>query len=113
MADSNTTHLTADQQTLTPPTGLLRALTKSYWATHARFAEQLRMLTAMNYVARGVQVVAELGLADAVGEEPVSIPMLAAETQTRPDELGRVLRLLAAYEVFTVEGDGIRVNSAA
>ena len=65
------------------------------------------MLTAMNYVARGVQVVAELGLADAVGEEPVSITTLAAETQTRPDELGRVLRLLAAYEVFTVEGDGV------
>ena len=67
--------------------------------------EQLRILTAMNYVARGIHVVAELGVADAVGDAPVPVAAVATATGTQPDELGRLLRVLAAYDVFTVQGD--------
>ena len=67
--------------------------------------EGLRMLTAMNYVARCVQVAAEIRLADALGETPTPVPTLARNCGCDADALRRMLRLLAAYGVFAVNGD--------
>jgi hypothetical protein len=45
-------------------------------------------------------VVADLGIADALGDSPVSAAELAAATGTNADALHRVLRLISAHGVF-------------
>ena len=49
---------------------------------------------------RCLHAVANLGIADALGETPQSADMLAAATGTNADALARALRLLAANGVF-------------
>ena len=63
-------------------------------------------------VARCVHVVAELGVADALGDEPADAATLAALTQADPDALHRMLRLLSAHGVFAATDDGF-VHTAA
>lgn len=58
-----------------------------------------------NVLARCVQVVAEYGVADALADRPMTVAEIAEQTGMNPDALGRVLRLLAAHEVFMQEGD--------
>jgi hypothetical protein len=58
-----------------------------------------------NVLARCVQVVAEYGVADALADRPMTAAELAAQTGMNADALRRILRLLAAHEVFTQEGD--------
>jgi C-methyltransferase len=53
-----------------------------------------------------VRAAARLGLADALGEAPVSAEDLARATGTRPRALRRLLRALASHGVFTETGDG-------
>ena len=53
---------------------------------------------------RALHVIAELGVADALGETPRSVKALAAATGTDADALNRVLRLLSAHNIF--EGQG-------
>jgi hypothetical protein len=64
---------------------------------------------AMSYlVPRALHVVAELGVADHLDDEPRDATALAAATGTGalPDRLHRLLRLLAAHGVFElVDGD--------
>jgi hypothetical protein len=48
-----------------------------------------------------LHLVAGLGLADSIGEEPVSVEQLASEHQADPDAIDRVLALLAAYGIFS------------
>lgn len=52
-------------------------------------------------LCRALHVVAELGIADALGEAPLSAAALASATGTYPEALDRVLRVLAAHGVFT------------
>jgi hypothetical protein len=59
-------------------------------------------------VSRSLHVVAELGVADHVGDEPVSADSLAAACRVDPDALDRTLRLLAAYGVFERHAGGYR-----
>ena len=54
---------------------------------------------------RSLHVIADLGIADAMGEEPRTAAELAASVGAHPEALGRVLRLLAAHGVFEVRGD--------
>ncbi|MDQ3720749.1 MAG: hypothetical protein M3350_08230 [Actinomycetota bacterium] len=56
---------------------------------------------------------AELGVADAVGYEPVSAQELAAACGADADALERALRLLAAHGVFEREGGGFRQTPAS
>jgi hypothetical protein len=51
-------------------------------------------------VSRCLHVVADLGVADALGESPRTATELATDVGAHPDALGRVLRLLAAHGVF-------------
>ena len=69
---------------------------------------------ALGYVpARCVQVVADLGVADALDETPCTAAALAAAVGADADALGRVLRLLAGQGVFGVEGDAFRHTPAS
>ena len=52
---------------------------------------------------RSLHVVAELGVADALDEEPKTAAQLASAVKANPDALARVLRLLSAHGVFHVE----------
>lgn len=63
-------------------------------------------------VARCVHVVAELGVADALGQEPMDARSLAASTGADADALHRMLRLLSAHGVFAAS-DGGFVHTAA
>lgn len=54
---------------------------------------------------RCLHVVADLGVADALDETPQTAVALAAVIGVDADALGRVLRLLAAHDVFAVQGD--------
>jgi len=51
-------------------------------------------------LSRALHVVAELGIADALGKAPLSAAALASATGTHPEALDRALRVLAAHGVF-------------
>jgi hypothetical protein len=54
---------------------------------------------------RALHMMAQLKIADALGETPLSAAALAAATGTNAGALGRCLRLLAAHGVFEKHGD--------
>jgi len=70
-------------------------------------------LTSGMIAARSLQVVADLGLADHISEEPVTTAELAASCGAEPSSLDRVLRLLAAHGIFTHEAGGYRHTDAS
>jgi O-methyltransferase len=53
--------------------------------------------------ARCIQVIAELGVADHIEDQPVGVGELASSCEVNADALDRVLRLLTAYGVFDRE----------
>jgi len=61
---------------------------------------QLMQLTTASWGSRCLHVVAELGVADALGDQAQSTEALAKATGTHPQALYRVLRLLAAVGIF-------------
>src|SRR5438105_15494154 len=61
---------------------------------------QLMQLTTACWASRCVHVVAELGVADALGDQPQSTEAIARATGTDPQALYRVLRLLASVGIF-------------
>ena len=62
---------------------------------------QMMRLLYGSLVPHLVTVVAELGVADLVADQPRPVAELAASTGTNPDALYRVLRTLAGQGVFT------------
>lgn len=64
-------------------------------------------------LARSLHVVADLGVADALGETPRTAADLAAAISAHPEALGRVLRLLAAHGMFEVQGDAFGHSPAS
>jgi len=69
-------------------------------------AQMLWGLINTHTIARCVHVVAEVGVADALGNQPRTVAELAAATGLNADALGRMLRLLAAHGVFACEAHG-------
>jgi C-methyltransferase len=57
--------------------------------------------------------VAELGVADDLGDEPVSAVELSSRHGVDADALDRVLRLLAAHGIFQVDAGGFRHTPAS
>ena len=53
---------------------------------------------------RALHVIAELGVADALDEQPQTAEALAAVTKTNASALNRALRLLAAHGIFEQSG---------
>jgi hypothetical protein len=69
---------------------------------------------AHGFVAsRCLHVIATLGVADEIGEDPVSTPELASRCGADADALERTLRLLAAHGIFERAGDGFRHTPAS
>ncbi|MDQ3548089.1 MAG: hypothetical protein M3439_04640 [Chloroflexota bacterium] len=62
---------------------------------------------------RCLHVVADLGVADRLDETPRTAAALAADTGANPDALSRVLRLLAAHDVFELDADTFRHSPAS
>lgn len=62
--------------------------------------ESLLQLSASYYVSRALHAVADLGVADALDETPLSAASLATATAADAGALDRVLRLLALYGIF-------------
>ena len=56
--------------------------------------------------SRSLHVVAELGVADLIGDEAVGVQELATACGVDADALDRVLRLLATHGIFEPERDG-------
>lgn len=65
---------------------------------------QVLQLTMACWTSRCVQVLAQLGVADALGDQPQSTEALAKATGTEPQALYRVLRLLASVGIFEWKG---------
>jgi C-methyltransferase len=63
-------------------------------------------LTTAVVASRCLHVIAALGVADEIGDEPVSTPELASRCGADADALGRMLRLVAAHGVFECDGAG-------
>ena len=68
--------------------------------------ELIWTLTNAGVAARCLHVVASLGVADHIDEQPVAAGDLARSCAADPDALDRVLRLLAAHGVFHANQDG-------
>lgn len=62
---------------------------------------------------RCLHVVAELGVADVLGDAPQTAAVLAAAVKADPDALGRVLRLLSAHGVFASTRGGFAHSPAS
>lgn len=73
----------------------------------------VRQLSASQYLVRSLHVVAELGVADVIGERPLPVAEVAARVGADADALGRVLRLLASRGIFTLEGDAVGHSDAS
>jgi hypothetical protein len=71
----------------------------------AASANTILQLAGGAVLPRCLHAIANLGVADALGEIPETAASLAAKTGTHPDALARALRLLAASGVFA-ETDG-------
>lgn len=63
--------------------------------------QTLREMVVASWSAQAIYVAAKLGIADRVAAGPRAVEDLAAETETSPDALYRVLRALASVGVFT------------
>ena len=61
---------------------------------------QLMQLTIACWTSRCLHVIAELGIADLIGDQSQSTDALAESTGTQPQPLYRVLRLLASLGIF-------------
>ncbi|MFJ6797941.1 methyltransferase [Streptomyces sp. NPDC091268] len=57
-------------------------------------------------VTQAIYAAAELNVADALADGPLTIDELAARVEAHPESLYRLLRLLASYSIFTEQKDG-------
>jgi hypothetical protein len=64
---------------------------------------KIMQVTTSYWASRCLHVVAELGIADLIAEQPQPTDALAKTSGTQPDALHRVLRLLASIGIFAWE----------
>ncbi|MER5720228.1 methyltransferase [Streptomyces sp. NPDC002132] len=67
---------------------------------------RLRELVFGAACAAALRTAARLGVADAMGDSPVSVEDLATAVKTEPQPLRRLLRALSCYGVFAEQPDG-------
>lgn len=76
-------------------------------AAAARSPFQILQETASAFwLSRCLHVVADLGVADVLGDEPASAAQLAAATGAHAEALLRALRLVASHEIFSQDDAG-------
>src|SRR4051812_28113663 len=76
-------------------------------------AQTLLVLTTGYWVSRCLHVAAELGVPDALGDEPQTAASLAQALGVQAQPLGRVLRCLANHGVFEMQGERFAHNGAS
>ena len=74
--------------------------------------DTLMRLSGAQCVSRALHVVADLGIADALGDTPQPSAALGRSTGTHAETLERVLRLLCGYGIFAIQ-DGMFAHSPA
>jgi hypothetical protein len=67
---------------------------------------RLRELAFGAACAAALRAAARLGVADALGDDPMTVDDIAAAVKTEPGPLRRLLRALSCYGVFTEHTDG-------
>ena len=70
-------------------------------------------LTNAEIASRCLHVVTEVGVADALGDEPATAAVLASACGVNPDALHRILCLLADHGVFARDGAGFSHTPAS
>ena len=81
--------------------------------TGANPFDTLVMVAGGACLPRCLHAVADLEVADALGNEPKTAVELAKSVGAHPGSLARVLRLLSAYGVFEIDGDKVRHTPAS
>lgn len=76
-------------------------------------AEPILLLATAYWASRCLHLVADFGIADALGDEPQPATALAAKTGTHPDGLHRVLRALANHGIFTLKDGRFSHNASS
>lgn len=71
------------------------------------------LLSTAYWASRCIHVVAEAGIADALGEEAQTAAALAAKTATNAAALHRILRCLATHGVFSLKDGRFSHNEAS
>lgn len=74
--------------------------------------DTLLELAFAHTAARALHVVAELGVADHLDDQPRNAKALAAEVAADPDALHRLLRLLETHGLFARQADGAWAHTA-
>ena len=64
-------------------------------------------------VARALHVTSDLGVADYIDREGCPVDELARSVGANPDALGRILRLLSAHGIFSIDGNTVSHNSVS
>jgi hypothetical protein len=72
---------------------------------------RLRELVFGAACAAAIRAAARLGVADALGDEPMAVPDLAAAVKAEPKPLRRLLRALTCYGIFAEQPDGTFVHT--
>lgn len=72
---------------------------------------RLRELVFGAACAAAVRAAARLGVADALGENPMTVEDLSAAVKTQPGPLRRLLRGLSCYGVFAEQAPGVFVHT--
>ena len=75
--------------------------------------DTLMQMAAGSLLCRSLHVVADLGVADALQDEPRPAAALAADISAHPQALERTLRLLSVYGVFEQRDDGTVAHTPA
>jgi hypothetical protein len=75
--------------------------------------ETVMQVTSGYWVSRCLHVVADLGVADKLGDTPQDVASLAQAVGAQPDALGRVLRLLSSVGVFASADNGYAHTDAS
>jgi hypothetical protein len=70
-------------------------------------------LATAYWASRALHVLAELGVADQLGETPETAEALAAKLGVQPQPLGRLIRAVAAHGVFELRGEAFAHNGAS
>jgi hypothetical protein len=79
----------------------------------AAAARNILNLSTAYWVSRCLHVVAEAGIADALGDEPETAASLAAKTGTNADALHRIVRALVNHGVFTLQDGRFSHNASS
>src|SRR5262249_13147895 len=63
-------------------------------------------LIQRSVITQAIYVAASLGIADLLGDGPLSVDEIAKRTDASPESTYRLLRLLSGYSIFAETSDG-------